>query len=50
MIRGKTDVTRLLVFLLAFEVLYFFVVGFMWTVAGLRNEHREPPPALQMVD
>ena len=30
MIRGKTDVTRLLVLLIAFEVLYFFAIGSLW--------------------
>jgi hypothetical protein len=30
MIRGKTDVVRLLTFLIVFEVLYFFAVGSLW--------------------
>jgi hypothetical protein len=30
MVRGKTSVTRLLVLLLVFEVLYFFTIGFLW--------------------
>lgn len=30
MIRGKTDVTRLLILLIAFEVLYFFAIGSLW--------------------
>lgn len=30
MIRGEPHVTRLLVLLIVFEILYFFAVGFLW--------------------
>src|SRR5438128_12333573 len=30
MIRGRTDVVRLLVFLVVFEILYVFAVGSLW--------------------
>lgn len=31
LLRGKTDITRLLILLLLFEFLYFVVIAFLWT-------------------